>query len=183
MDVKEWVVATKTRRLFTSGSINLAQSLVKVGEKVEMAFVARVGANSALDDNKTRGVLVLTNDRVIYASKMLWNASSKYIRIPDIQAVGIKQGLFNCTLNIKGLSESFEVEHWKKSLLLGFQRKLEELVNGYRSKEQAKVAEIKVEKNETTSIKEQLEDLNQLLKEEIITQEEFEQKKKQILGL
>ena len=183
MDIKEFVSTHKTGWgglwLFSSSSIKFAQSLLKPAETVKFALVAMASSNFGGED---KSIVVATNDRVLYVSKRLWNVKSKYIRIPDIQSVEMNRGLVNGSLVIKGLTESIVIKHWKKKSLMAFQTVVEELVNEYRKiREESQVVSNKTK--EEKSQKEQLDEISELLNNGYITQEEFDKKRKQILGL
>jgi len=184
MDVQEWIIKTKTKNIFSSGSTKLAQSLVKDNEEIRFAFNANVGIVPTLEidsawnlKNRLNGVIVLTDDRVIYASKTLWEEKVKYLRVADIQSIDMKKGMFSCSIRIKGITESFVIDGTKE-LLAEFQSVLESQIDSKRVNGNGNP-----QINAKQSLKEQLLDLKGLLDEGIITQEEFDQKKKQILGL
>lgn len=187
MNVQDWLIKTKTKNPLASGSTKLAQSLVKDNEEIKFAFNANVGVlptvkiDSAFNlNNRLNGVIVLTNDRLIFASKTLWEEEIKYLRIIDIQSVDIKKTMMMCSLRIKGITESFVIDG-TKDLLLEFQSITESLIDNCKSSNNSNNSDNQT-KN-TQSVKEQLQDLKDLLDAGIITQEEFDKKKKQLLGI
>ncbi len=183
MNVQEWIVKTKTKNLFAPGSTKLAQNLVKNNEEILFAFNANVGIVPTLEidsafnlKNRLNGVIVLTKERLIYASKNLWEEKTKFLDVKNIQSIDTKKGMFSCSLRIKGITESFVIDGTKE-LLNEFQKILENLIEASKNVTTTIYAPAQL------SLKEQIQELKELLDDGIITQEEFEQKKKQILGL
>lgn len=183
MTIKEAVKGNGTMLgiLACSGMIKKAETMLSNDENVEFACVYNVytepnnenlKVNIGLDTKKKNaGVIVLTNKRIFFLSSILGKTISKQIKIQDIQSVDYKTTLSLATIRIKGITEMIVIEATKKTA--------EEMIR--------KISDLQSNSNsEKTSLgsisqADELLKFKKLLDEGIITQEEFERKKQQLL--
>lgn len=183
MTIKEAVKGNGTTLgiMVCSGMIKKAESMLMADEKVEFACVYNVynvPNNSNLEvnvglkvKNRTAGVTVLTNKRVFFCSSILGNVECKQIRIQDIQSADYKSLLGMATIRIKGITDMIIIEATKKTA--------EEMINKINQIQERTNNPIKIEE---ISIADEILKFKELLEQGIITQDEFERKKKQLLG-
>lgn len=183
MTIKEAVKGngTKLGIMACSGMIKKAESMLMTDENVEFACVYNVynvannqelKVNTGIKvKNRTAGVTVVTNKRIFFCSSILGNVESKQIRIQDIQSADYKSLLGMATIRIKGITDMIIIEATKKTA--------EEMIK--------KINQLQEKTNSSTKIKEistadEILKFKKLLEQGIITQEEFERKKNQLLG-
>lgn len=168
------------------GSIKAAEKMLLPDETVISALtsiVAELPSGHQLHPNthikgKESGVVVLTNKRLFFVQSILGQCRSKEILLTDIQSIDQKNVIdimMSGVLRIQGITISFEMDG-KKKQLSAFAEKI--------NKERIQSTGARV--NSTNSSVGALDDLEKLagfLDKGIITVEEFEAKKRQILGL
>lgn len=178
MDIQEVTKRNKTYNIFLKEAINKANKMLIQGEEVLYA----IGGNISIINNedilkidfwkikgKIAGVLVITNKRIIFCNSALGVGQTKEILLKNLQSVDSKDVSFLGIgkLRIKGMTETFLMD-----------------VSGKKTIEEAKKAIYSVQEG---TIKNQLSNADEILKfkrlldEEIITQEEFERKKQELL--
>jgi len=163
-----------------SGMIKKAESMLADNEQVEFACVYNVynvpndeelKVNTSIKiKNRTAGVTVLTNKRVFFCSSILGNTTSKQIQIEDIQSVDYKTLLGMASIRIKGITDMIIIEATKKTA--------EAMVKKINQLQSSK------DINSTTkniSNADEILKYKHLLDDGIITQEEFEKKKTELL--
>ena len=179
MSIEEVIRKNKTYNIFLKEAIKSAENILTEIENVRYA----IGCNISIIDNKESlkidfwklkgklsGVLVITNKRVIFCNSALGLRQTKEILLPNIQSVDSRDVSFLGVgkLRIKGITETFMMD-----------------VAGKETIEQAKKAiyDCKEEKNKVNQISnaDEIMKFKQLLDEGIITQEEFERKKQELL--
>lgn len=168
------------------GSIKAAEKMLLPDETVISALTSivaelpsghQIHPNTHIKD-KESGVVVLTNKRLFFVQSILGQCHSKEILLTDIQSIDQKNVIdimMSSVLRIQGITISFEMDG-KKKQLSAFAEKI--------NKERIQSTGARV--NSTNSSVGALDDLEKLadfLDKGIITVEEFEAKKKQILGL
>ncbi len=192
MTVDEAIKKSGTKNILAKGSTKKAQGLIENNEEVIYALNTNV---LVVDTNKTlmkdtkgmfsltnglNGVVVVTNKRVIFCSSILGNSKIKQILIQDITSMDeninglTKMGQFR----IQGITETFVINIYKSKIL-------DDLRNAiYKCQEMQKEVH-----NETNTIINSYQSSNadeilkfkKLLDEGIITQDEFERKKQELL--
>lgn len=183
MTIKEAVKGNGTMLgiLACSGMIKKAETMLSNDENVEFACVYNVYTESNNKDlkvnigfdtkKKVAGVTVLTNKRIFFVSSILGSIISKQIKIQDIQSADYKTTLSLATIRIKGITEMIVIEATKKTA--------EEMMS--------KINELQSKFNDGTTFVSNISQADEILKfkkllnEGIITQEEFERKKQELL--
>lgn len=182
MTIKEAVKGNGTALgiMACSGMIEKAESMLMDNESVEFACVYNVynipndeklKVNTSIKvKNRTAGVTVLTNRRVFFYNSIMGNVDSKQIRIQDIQSADYKTLLGMATIRIKGITDMIIIEATKKTAEEMI-RKINQLQDKADNQSETKI----------TSNADEIFKYKKLLDEGIITQEEFEKKKQELL--
>lgn len=187
LTVKEAVKNSGTNTgIFCIGSIKEAQKMIGPNEEVLGAFVVNIGRfdNSEILDvdvfnykNKISGVFVVTNERIFFCNSVLGQSETKSMTLKDITSMDDKTTVTGlCKLRIKGLTETFVIDMNKKVLA-----EMKNVLN-------TAISNLKNESNQTVSVKvandpiEQLKKLSELRDLGILTEEEFESKKAEIMS-
>lgn len=186
MGIKDILKQNGCTTAMCGGSIKAAEKMLLPDETVISALTSivaelpsghQIHPNTHIKD-KESGVVVLTNKRLFFVQSILGQCHSKEILLTDIQSIDQKNVIdimMSSVLRIQGITISFEMGG-KKKQLSAFAEKI--------SKERIQSTGARV--NSTNSSVGTLDDLEKLadfLDKGIITVEEFEAKKKQILGL
>lgn len=192
MTIDEAIKISGTTNILAKGSTKKAQALIENNEEVMYALNTNVlieDTNSTLMKstkgmfsvtNGLNGVVVVTNKRVIFCSSTLGNSKIKQILIQDITSIDeninglTKMGQFR----IQGITETFVINIYKSKIV-------DELRNAiYKSQEMqnksSSEANTIVNSYQSSNADEILK-FKQLLDEGIITQDEFERKKQELL--
>lgn len=190
MTVEEAIKKSGTTNIMAKGSTKKAQSIIGENEEVLYAINANV---SLIDNNKTKlnsadlfswknvknslnGVLVVTNKRIIFCSSIIGNTNIKQILIQDINSIDesinglIKMG----KIRIQGVTQTFVINIFKAKIV----DELRESI--YKAQELQKQTNNTIINNNLSSADEIMK-FKQLLDEGIITEEEFENKKQELL--
>ncbi len=129
-------------------------------------------------DNKKCGVFAVTDKRIFICNNVMGQSEFKEIALNQIQSIDDAGNAIIGTsqLRIKGLTEIFIID------LNRSQRKhlteVKEIISSASNKQQSAPAAAPAQ-----DIPEQLEKYKELLDKGVITQEDFEAKKRQLLGL
>lgn len=185
MSIKELIKASKTTTIAHGGSIKAAEKMLLPGEQALYAFTGNVniipsssslGINHADIHNKITGVIVLTTTRLYFVNQVLGAGQSKQLSLKDITSMNDKSNLFGLmVLRITGITETFEID-MNRTLYEDFMSSLNRTINS------VKLINADSQKGSTNQY-DDLEKLAELRDKGIITQEEFSEKKRQILGL
>ena len=128
------------------------------------------------NDTKTNGVLIATNKRVIlYGKKMITGFDFETIDYNKISSVEYNQGMIFGELKIHTSGNVIKIE----TTMHNGARELIKLIKNKINTPTQTLTSIAQEK----SIPEQLKELKELVDMDILTQDEFDAKKKQLLGL
>ena len=128
------------------------------------------------NDTKTNGVLIATNKRVIfYGKKMITGFDFVTIDYSKISSVEYNQGMIFGELKIHTSGNVIKIE----TTMHNGARELIKLIKNKINTPTQTLTSIAQEK----SIPEQLKELKELVDMDILTQDEFDAKKKQLLGL
>lgn len=182
MNIKEAVKGNGTILgiMACSSMIKKAESMLMKNEQVEFACVYNVyniqnseqlEVNTSLSTKKkVPGVTVVTNIRVFFCSSILGRIESKQINIEDIQTIDYKATLGLATIRIKGITDMIIIEATKKTAeeMIAKINQLQHTIN-------------KKQYSNVTSNADEILKFKKLLDEGIITQEEFERKKQELL--
>ena len=172
----------KTYNVFLNEAIKKTEKILTEDENVLYA----VGANANIVDNKEElkidffkvkgklaGVLTITNKRVIFCNSVLGMSHCKEIPIEDIQSIDSKEVSFLGVgkLRIKGITETFVIGVSKKEI----SEKVKQVINGNRQEKTNNYNILNI------SNADEILKFKKLLDDGIITQEEFERKKQELL--
>ncbi|MBE6920525.1 MAG: SHOCT domain-containing protein [Ruminococcaceae bacterium] len=186
MTVLDAVKLSKSTTLMQGQSIKAAQELLMPTEKILSAIIANVN-NSRVKgmltveptntSDKTRGVVVITDQRVLFVHSLLGHRTKKEILVSDIRSIDSKASLgFEC-LRIKGITEMIVVTDTSQCIAC-LKNALDAIL--IKGDDPALANSATVSSAVDVS---QLQTLKQLYDDGVITAEEFAAKKAQILGL
>lgn len=181
-DVEE---AIKKFKVMTFGSKkNLERSLSTLWENEEVVYISPTNAvikdaNTA-EEKKSPGIFILTDKRVILYYKVLFNETVEAFEISEIKAINCQaQGIAGGHINIHTVVKTFDIlVTGNRDIMKQIQDTIEKTVHKYKNPSNDKQEDAK-----TLSDADEIKKYKNLLDEGIITQEEFEAKKKQLLGL
>lgn len=184
MTIKEALKESGTYNKIAPGSTKEAERQLRDNETVLFAINANVSIVPIISQlkidtfnlkDKVNGVFVITDRRIFFSSSILGRKQNKEIELSEIKSIDEKINLLGLSkLRISGLTEMFVIDIAKRVL-----EQLKETLNNARSSYSKNT---NTECNNSGYINE-LEGLAALLKDGIITQDEFNSKKKQLLGL
>lgn len=191
MTVAEAVQRSKTPTIMMKSSIKTAQSLISPSEEIIWAQVSNVyqkpvrGALSteigSVSDSLA-GVIVVTNERILFVHKMLSNYVSKEVYISDIRSIDAKASLTYEVLRVVGTSDMI-VTFAKRNIIAALRNAINQ---GIIIESTAKSPSL-IQTTDDTALQksdiEQLQALKLLYDSGVITAEEFAAKKAQILNL
>lgn len=186
MTVKEAVKQSGTGTgIIGAPHISGAQKLIEQDEDVLAAIIANVSIisnNDALKvdvfklKNKINGALVITTNRVLFCNNILGAGETKAVFLHDIQSVDDKTTPFGlCKLRIKGITETLVIDMNAKAMN-PFKSALNTAMSNSKNPTPVVVQQSATATDEVLKLK-------QLLDMGAITQEEFDLKKKEFLGL
>ena len=189
MNIEEYVKNNKTYNILNKGAIQKAQSLVGSNEEILYALVTNVSIdknNNTSFKNQNQlfggamqlknilsGVVVITDKRVIFCNSTLGTTNEKQMMIKDIKSIDEHISGLTKTgeLRINGITETFVIKILKK----GIEQEIKKAINVARNNTNTS------ERNFTTSNADEIRKYKQLYDDGIITQEEFEKKKQELL--
>ena len=186
MSIKDVLKQNGCTTAMYGGSIKAAEKMLLPDETVISALTSivaelpsghQIHPNTHIKD-KESGVVVLTNKRLFFVQSILGQCHSKEILLTDIQSIDQKNVIdimMSSVLRIQGITISFEMDG-KKKQLSAFADKINQ------ERIQSKSAGAHAANSSVGSL-DDLEKLANLMDKGIITAEEFETKKKQIVGL
>lgn len=182
MTIKEAIERSGTKTRFALPSVNKAESMLLPNENVIYAINTNVSmeptnklSTKISIKNKLSGVVVLTDRRVFFCSSILGKKEVKEFLIDKIQSMDDISGLLgNSQLRIKSITETLVIDLSKRNLEI-MKNEINLLIQNRSSKE--------VSNKPTGSGADEILKYKSLLDQGIITQEEFDKKKKELLGL
>lgn len=190
MTIEEAIKESGTTNVLAKGSTKKTQSLIESNEEVLYAINANVivkenksaNANAAISlkntvKNALNGVVAITNKRVLFCSSILGKSTIKQILVQDITSVDEDMnGLLQMgQMRVQGITEHFIININKKKVA-------EELrQNIYKAQEMQKEKNV-IHNTSISSNADEILKFKKLLDEGIITQEEFERKKQELLN-
>lgn len=169
MTILESLKANKSH-MFILGikkTIKLAESQLSPNEEVINAITGKI----LFSNGPAIGVIVLTSKRVFAVEKTLWEQQIKSVDLSKIESIEQSKDFLYNYLHLKSLTETLIFGDLEDNLLK-MKQLIEDLINTSHGSTPPR-----------QTLKQQLEELKSLLDSNLITQEEFEAKKKQILGL
>lgn len=192
MTIEEAIKKSGTTNLLAEGSTKKAQQLIQEDEEVLYA----INTNVAIKDNKKtiiknakndmfslknalNGVVVITDKRVLFCSSILGNINIKQILIKDILSIDeninglTKMGQFR----IQGVTETFVINILKNKIVDDLRSSI------YKSQSLQDETRVVNINQQTSSNADEILKYKKLLEEGIITEEEFQKKKEQLLNI
>ena len=195
MTVEEAIEKSSTKNILAKGSIKKAQQMIEKGENVLYA----INTNVIIEDNRDtllksnnkglfsvknalNGVVVITDRRVIFCSSIIGNIKQKQILIKDIMSIDKNINVLTKMgqLRIQGITESFVLNIYKEKIATEIESSI---YNAQSIEKNAQNIEksYNMNKIQVTSNADEIMKFKQLLDEGIISQEEFEKKKQDLL--
>lgn len=180
MTIEQYVKQNGTYNIFLKPAIGRLEKVLLENESIVYA----IGGNiNAIDNNeelkidfwniksKMAGILLFTDKRIIFSSSTIGNSKSKEILIKNIQSIDSKENSILGTgkLRIKGITETFWIDISIKNM-----NEAKKIINSFKDE--------KITNSNSISTADEILKFKNLLDQGIITQEEFEKKKKELLG-
>lgn len=190
MSIEEYVKNNKTYSILSKVAIQKAQKLIENNEDVLYAVVTNI---SIIENDSTsfknqdkifggamqfknilNGVIVITDNRIIFCNSTLGTTNEKQIVIKDIQSINEHISGLTKTgeLRIVGITETFIIKILRK----GLNEEIKKAINKARKTENNSNND-----NNVLSNADEIRKYKQLYDDGIITQEEFERKKQELL--
>lgn len=182
---------TKSTTFGQSKAIKLAEEKLGEDEKIELAITATVsiepvigklGKQKVITKNNQTGILVITNKRIYFCWSLLGSRQYKEMLVSDIQSVDSYRDsmrlLAFTAVRICGITDMFVV-----NIANNKAQDLENVVSEVRRNYAKSVCGTVVQTDNISANLNDLRELKSLLDEGVITQEEFDAKKKQLLGI
>lgn len=154
------------------------EDLVKEDEKVLFVYPTNLTIRNANSRKKETlpGVALLTDKRFVFKYKLAFDSSTEVINLEHIENVNVKRStLFAGSIQLNSLTKTYE-------LLIGNKKGLAEKV-GETFEKAINNCKSKFEQKNNNSVADEILKFKMLYDDGIISQEEFEAKKKQLLGL
>ena len=189
LSIEQALKDSKSVGLFTAGNIRRINKMLLPNENIRFAVCTNVAilpnlgsldANEAFSlktlKDRVNGIVVISDRRIIFCG----GDKTKQIALQNIQSIDDAVNLLNGQLRIIGLTEMFVLDLSKDQIRM-FKQKFEEA----RAEATSSNGSSKNVTNQYTvsDSATELKHYAELLKDGIITQGEFEAKKKQLLGL
>lgn len=184
--IKKFLKETGTGMGFMSnGSVKAVAQMIQPEEKILYAVCANVSMgepkgkldlNTFKFKNKINGVVVLTNERVVFGASSGYSAS-KVFYLTDITAVDDGYNGLGAVLRVQTNSSAIAIDGTKK-ILSPLRDAINNAIHQSRKENIQTNNKIQVQSDADEILK-----FKKLMDEGIISTEEFEAKKKQLLGL
>lgn len=181
-DVEE---AIKKFKVKTFGNKkNLERSLSNLWEGEEVVYISPTNAiirdNNTLEEKKWPGIFILTDKRAFFYYKAGSLEGKEAFELSEIKSINCHgDGLTGGHIKIDTVVKSLDIlVIYKKDIMKEIQDTIDRTVYNYKNPSNGNRDDVKI-----SSEADEIRKYKNLLDEGIITQEEFEAKKKQILGL
>ena len=151
-------------------------SNVKIDADVQNAFSKRNSAFGGAGSikGKLSGVVVITNQRVIFCNVLPFKISEKEIPLSEIQSIDGNIGMLGTgQLRIVGITEMFVVDIYSNRVMTEVKKAISE-AKAYSAKKGSPISP-------TFSAADELMKWKKLMDEGVISKDEFEAKKKELL--
>ena len=152
---------------------NLAAAALGANEEVKMCFIGLHNSKST-SQNDGYFAYVITNKRFIMSQKKLVGEKFQTVSLDDINDITFNSGLALGTITIDTIREKFSVCMGKQSA-----KKVNEEIHVVLDS----LKRISTDTNEKVSAADEIKKYKELLDLGAITQEEYDFKKKQLLGM
>ena len=187
MTIEEAIEKSGTKNILAKGSTKYAQKMIQPNEEVLYAINTNVVIE---DNNKTlvnkklgkafnlkgaiNGVVAITNKRILFCNSVMGNTNQKQILIKDIQSIDENINGLTKTgqLRICGITDTFLINIYK----LDISEEIKRIIYNLQTRDNEK------NNNNSFSQADEILKFKKLLDEGIITQEEFDKKKQELLN-
>ena len=187
--IEDFLKDNKTYSALSKGSMKKAQEQLLEEEKLLYALNANVDivnidtsnfnnrnkiAGGALKiKNKLNGVVAVTNSRIFFCNSTLGQSNIKEMRIKDIQSIDGSVSILKIgELKVRGLTDMFVIATNENIM-----NELKNVINSVKNEIERPTI------NSSSSTADEIKKFKELLDSGAITQEEFDAKKKELLGL
>jgi len=157
----------------SGGDLKVIASMISDGESL--------GVGSSVKYDGSGEHLVATDNRIIYASKFMLSTKTEVFYYNKISHIEYKGGLLTGAIKLTVGKKVYEFDNLTKDQAKRIVNYVNEQINNPAPKKQP--VTVTENKPRTNDSYDDLEKLAKLKDQGIITEEEFAQKKKQILGL
>lgn len=171
-DTQKCIQEFKIKIFGNKKNIEKAEKIVSSNEVIRYIAPTNITSISSLKKENYPGVVILTNERIIFYSQVLNNSHSEILPVNEIRSIEVKgNSLTGSHIIIHAISKSFDfLTTYRKDILQKIQQTFDTVhTNSIPSVNISEADEIVKFKN--------------LLDQGIITKEEFDAKKKQLLRL
>lgn len=184
MTVKEALKESKNYNILFAPYIKPTENSINPNESVLYAITANVsfmGNDEALKidqfktKNKLSGIVVITSERILFCNGAFGIGTNKSIFLNDIQSVDDKSNMLSSKLRIKGITETLIIDINSKTMKI-FKEKLTSAMSNVKNQNSSA-------NTKNASSADEILKYKNLLDVGAITQEEFDLKKKELLGL
>lgn len=188
MTVSEAVKLSGTSALFAKGAVKAAQNMLYPTEPLLWAQVSNVYtcpvrgelSTQALTKDMLAGVIMVTDQRILFVHNVLGRGITKEIHMSNIQSIDSKDGSINSCLRIKGVTDMI-VTTCNRKVAQQLRTIIEEALANWKVHTSAAAAPAATAATVVDTA--QLQALKQLYDAGVLTEEEFSAKKAQLLGL
>lgn len=187
MTISEFIKKNKEPSLLVCmGAVKTAEKMMFADEQLIYATIktistipvnGRLGPEMVGIKNKLTGVVVVTDKRIFFCSSILGMKETKQINLKDVLSIDdAKVFIRTAVLRVKGITDMLVID--------GDSKHLDKLKNAIlESKNKCEHVDGGVNKTSQMSMAQQLLELKGLLDKGIITQSEFNEKKRKILDI
>lgn len=172
--IKEFQVTTFGNKK----NIEKTEALLSVDE--EVLFVQPTNciiiSSNTKKKEKVPGVALLTNKRFIFNSNILSDSLTEIVSVTDIDTVTYKGDIISSHLEIHTITKTY-------NLLISYKKEMRQKVQMVFEQAKSMASVNAVQYQPTVSSADEIMKFKQLLDQGVITQEEFDKKKQQLLNL
>lgn len=176
-DVKAALAKFDIKTFGSKKNIEKVEAMLWEGEHVVFIMPTNAAIHSVNTRNKTKlsGVFALTNQRVLFHHKAGFSEAIEAFELNEIKSVDSSgNGISGGHISIHTMTKTLDIlVTYKKDVMQEIQNAIYTAIDAYNNTDKT------VSGNDLG----QIEKLHDLYKQGIITQEEFQIKKKQLLGL
>lgn len=162
----------------------IKSSFLQENEKIIYAIIGAYETKSLGADTVKNGVLAATNERIIFCAKRLSGYDSEIFHYDKISTFELSKKLMGNTISFYLSGNNVSIKWINDKELDEFVKYVNEKIKGIQKETSKTVENKKIVENdiELESLK-KIKLLKELLDIEAITQEEYDAKKKKLLGL
>jgi hypothetical protein len=191
MTVLEAVAKSKTSTFLNKGSVKAAQKMISPSEEILWAQIVLVDATPSKNKFDTdvkifntdglSGVIVITDQRILFVQHMLGQGTSKEIRLSSVRSLDTQKTTTWTFLRITSMSDMI-VTYGKNREITNLRNAINDAL-ARKEAENTPAAQKKDDDVLDDSDVAQLAALKKLYDDGILTEEEFAAKKAQILNI